>query len=531
VRPGSRHSKAVWDIAAMLVLIGLGVVLPAVFGPAPAAGAHARLIGATPAAESLIDSAPTSIELTFDEPVQTVPDGLRVLAPDGTDVATSAASVDGSTIVQPVDIGGVRGSFTVSYRVLSVDGHVVAGAYVFSVGERTAAASADEREDPASRFVEFVGRTTASAGALLALGAVLLAALDAGGSFASALQRRRGILIGSALALLLGTTAILIGVAGLYAGRLVSSFGAVGDVVGATTSGAVVMARVGCAVAFTMVVAIPSVMRRFPVLVAVFAALATVAPAFGGHAVSSDVPALAVVLVAVHLVAAALWIGALGVLAIRWSEDRHLLGEYAAVAVVAAPIVVASGLVGAWIQTGGSGDAIGTSYGRLLLAKVLLAAVLLLLGWINRRSIGRVALAVVDLASSVRLEAALGLVVVAVSAVLVVTPPPVIETEPIRTEATSGDLVVSIVVDPGISGPNSIELRYADRSGSPVAVDATDLRVRTDGVEPRRLDVRAVDSSTVVADDAILTPGEWTLEATVVRLGSPSSFSSVVSIP
>jgi len=208
-----------------------------------------------------------------------------------------------------------------------------------------------------------------------------------------------------------------------------------------------------------------------------------------------------------------------------------LLGEYAAVAVVAAPIVVASGLVGAWIQTGGSGDAIGTSYGRLLLAKVLLAAVLLLLGWINRRSIGRVALAVVDLASSVRLEAALGLVVVAVSAVLVVTPPPVIETEPIRTEATSGDLVVSIVVDPGISGPNSIELRYADRSGSPVAVDATDLRVRTDGVEPRRLDVRAVDSSTVVADDAILTPGEWTLEATVVRLGSPSSFSSVVSIP
>jgi copper transport protein len=198
---------------------------------------------------------------------------------------------------------------------------------------------------------------------------------------------------------------------------------------------------------------------------------------------------------------------------------------------VAAPVVVLSGLAGAWIQLGGLGPLGNSTYGRLLLLKLLLASVVLVLGWTNRRTLARVTTAALDLAASVRVEALLGLVVLAVSAVLVVTPPPSDEPVPVAVDATSGQLVVRAVVTPGVAGPNRVELRYLDTTGTPVAVDATDLRVSSVGVEPRRVEVRAVEPSVAVAEEVVLTPGPWRLEVTAVTRGEPTRFTLEVQLP
>ncbi len=365
------------------------------------------------------------------------------------------------------------------------------------------------------------GRWLAACGSLLALGVVLLASLDPKGPLGVGLLARRGVLLGGALAVLTGGILSYLGVAAAYAGGLGAATSVVGDVAIASSSGSVAAVRLAAAVVLIVLVAIPAAVRRAGPLVAGVVIACLVLPALGGHAATASAPAVATVLGSLHLLAAGLWVGTLGVLAVRWRSDRDLLGEFSQVAVVAAPLVVLTGLAGAWIQLDAWTQIWSSPYGGLLLAKAVLAVVLLVLGWLNRRQLAGAARTLVDLAASVRLEAVLGLVVVAASAVLVVTPPPGSAVEPVTVRSEAGDLVVDLEVAPAAVGPNTVDLRYSDAAGSPVAVDATDVRASTAGVEPRRLDVEAVGPSSARADDVVLTPGRWRFRVTVVRRGSP----------
>jgi copper transport protein len=501
----------------------LGAVLAAA-APVQSAGAHATLVGSDPAADSVVSIAPEVVRLRFDEPVSPVPGGLRVLDPDGVEVGDGEAEVspDGLVVEQAVGIGAVRGSFTVTYRVLSADGHVVGGSFVFSVGERSATARVEDGGDPASRFLDVLGRWLAACGSLLALGVVLLASLDPLGPLGVGLVERRNVLAGGAVAVLVGVAVSMLGVAGAYAGGLGAAPSVVGDVAVASASGTVAALRLATAALLVVLVAVPAAVRRAGPLLAAVVVLCLVLPALGGHAASADAPALAAVIGSLHLLAAGLWIGTIGVLAVRWRADRPLLGEFSQVAVVAAPLVVLTGLAGAWSQVDAVAQLWTSAYGQLLVVKAVFAAVLLLLGWLNRRQLTDATRALVDLAASVRLEAGLGLMVVAVSAVLVVTPPPGPLVAPVAVRGEAGDLVVDLELAPAAAGPNTVDLRYSNAAGTPVAVDATDVRVSTAGVEPRRLDVEAVGPSSARADDVVLTPGRWRFRVTVVRRGSPA---------
>ena len=506
----------------VVVGLALGAVLAAV-EPMPPAGAHATLVGSDPAADSVVSVAPDVVRLRFDEPVRPVPGGLRVLDPDGVDVGDGVAAVspDGLVMEQAVGIDTGRGSFTVTYRVLSADGHVVGGSFVFSVGERSETARVDDAGDPATRFLEVFGRWLAACGSLLALGVVLLASLDPKAPLGAGLLARRGVLLGGALAVLTGGIVAFLGVAAAYAGGLGAATSVVGDVATASSSGSVAAVRLAAAAVLVVLVAIPAAVRRAGPLVAGVVIACLVLPALGGHSATAPAPAVATVLGSLHLLAAGLWIGTLGVLAVRWRSDRDLLGEFSQVAVVAAPLVVLTGLAGAWIQLGAWTQLWSSPYGQLLVVKAVFAAVLLLLGWLNRRQLTDTTRVLVDLVASIRLEAGLGVMVVAVSSVLVVTPPPGPLVAPVTVRGEAGDLVVDLEVAPAAVGPNTVDLRYSDAAGSPVAVDATDVRASTAGVEPRRLDVEAVGPSSARADDVVLTPGRWRFRVTVVRRGAP----------
>ncbi|TCZ61053.1 copper resistance D family protein [Roseicella aquatilis] len=86
-------------------------------------------------------------------------------------------------------------------------------------------------------------------------------------------------------------------------------------------------------------------------------------------------------LLLVHLLVAAYWVGSLPPLA--WAARRdgpgaaRLIEDWARLASVAVPVLVAAGLLLAWWILGGVGELLGSWYGWALLTKVSLVAVLL----------------------------------------------------------------------------------------------------------------------------------------------------------
>jgi hypothetical protein len=71
-----------------------------------------------------------------------------VTAPDGTSVARGAPRVDGPVVSQDIT-SGPDGTYTMAYRVVSEDGHPLAGEITFTVGATSAAGPSGTGPTPA----------------------------------------------------------------------------------------------------------------------------------------------------------------------------------------------------------------------------------------------------------------------------------------------------------------------------------------------------------------------------------------------
>ncbi|WP_455681333.1 copper resistance CopC/CopD family protein [Streptomyces nodosus] len=119
--------------ALLLVVVGV------LFGGAAPASAHAALLGSDPAQGSVVDTAPTRVTLTFSEQVAFSGNSLRVLDPKGQRVDTGKPfNTAGTVYGVKVRTGLARGTYTVTYQVVSADSHPVAGAFTFSIGAPSA---------------------------------------------------------------------------------------------------------------------------------------------------------------------------------------------------------------------------------------------------------------------------------------------------------------------------------------------------------------------------------------------------------
>jgi methionine-rich copper-binding protein CopC len=115
----------------------LGVGLLALLAPATL-GAHATLVRSVPARRAVVSAAPPRARLRFSEPLE--PAFARASVWDG-----QGAQVDlRDARVEPDDPAELSvglpslgpGSYSVKFRVLSVDGHVVEGEVPFAVRPR-----------------------------------------------------------------------------------------------------------------------------------------------------------------------------------------------------------------------------------------------------------------------------------------------------------------------------------------------------------------------------------------------------------
>ncbi|MFN5039927.1 MAG: copper resistance protein CopC, partial [Bradyrhizobium sp.] len=122
----------VGSLAALLSALFLTLCL------ATPAHAHAVLIAAEPADGSVVAEAPKTVVLRFNEAVAPTAVSLLDAAGKPRDVAIHA--VDESVMVT-LPAGLPQGTQVVSYRVVSQDGHPVAGSLLFSIGVVTGSAA------------------------------------------------------------------------------------------------------------------------------------------------------------------------------------------------------------------------------------------------------------------------------------------------------------------------------------------------------------------------------------------------------
>jgi copper transport protein len=552
----------------LLVSALAAILLVLVLGPgASPAGAHATLTGTTPAADELLDAPPDTVELRFDEPVETVEGAVRVFGPDGerVDAGTVETADGGATLRAAVD-GDAEGTYTVAWRVTSEDSHALSGSFVYHVGTRTGAVDVDgDGGDTTTAWVGGAGRWLGFAGALAAIGAAAVALLlaprsrrpvltDAGAidtraatdrptpahDDGDALDRLRVVALVGAVAGAVGAAIALVAMVAESSGRGVyDAIALVGDIAPDTRTGRLALARIGLAAVAAVLAAVPALWRRSPLPVLVAAAASLVTVTLAGHAWTAPNRSVAVVSDLAHLGAVAVWTGGLLALlvalpALPTDGRARLATRFSAVALGAVVVVAVSGTVSGWQQVRTLEALTSTAYGRLLLAKVAGFAVLVVLGWLNRtRLVPLVERTVAPLTRSLRVEVAVAAVVLGLTAALIHQPPARAEvTEPYQTTVSAAGATLDLTVDPATAGPNDLHLYFLDAAGTaPLAVDAVQVTASTSGVPARRLPVTPVSTNHVtVAGASLPSAGTWTIDVTAIRAGVPLVFTSEVPI-
>lgn len=160
--------------------------------------------------------------------------------------------------------------------------------------------------------------------------------------------------------------------------------GTVTDFAIATTPGrSGLVALAAAAVVCTGALAAPRTASTVAVLTGV-AAIGVVARPLTGHFSESALGGLAV---AVHMLAAALWCGALAALVLtvqHRGQWARMLPRFSALALGCVLALVAAGVLAAALRLESAADLYATGYGRVLSAKIAVTAALVALAWRNR---------------------------------------------------------------------------------------------------------------------------------------------------
>ena len=139
---------------------------------ATAAFAHASLVSSEPADDAVLATAPKQFVLTFSETV--TPLALRLTGPSGAALPLADAVVRDLSLVIQAPEGADRpgqGTYVLSFRVVSGDGHPVGGTVVFSVGKRSGESRRiGEQTSPSALMAIWIARVSLLAGFGIGIG-------------------------------------------------------------------------------------------------------------------------------------------------------------------------------------------------------------------------------------------------------------------------------------------------------------------------------------------------------------------------
>ncbi|MEO6412725.1 MAG: copper resistance CopC family protein [Pedococcus sp.] len=146
----SEGKRRIIRISVWVAILGLLLGVLSSLLMATGADAHAALKSISPKDGASLATAPTKVVLTFNEPISTSFATVTVTGAEGV-VSAGKTVVDGVTVTQALAPDLANGRYTVTYRVVSEDGHPVSDKTTFSVAAvATPTASASETSVPSA---------------------------------------------------------------------------------------------------------------------------------------------------------------------------------------------------------------------------------------------------------------------------------------------------------------------------------------------------------------------------------------------
>jgi copper transport protein len=485
--------------------------------------AHAALVATEPRDGSMLAQAPKTVQLRFNEPI--APAVIRLIDSDGRTRDDAIVRTVNETISITLPDGLPRGTHVISYRVISADGHPVAGSMMFSVGMGKSAAVPAASDSVVATLI-WLARIGVYLGLFVGVGGVFFEAW-----IAAARMGSRTIV--SALALGLFSAVVSLGCQGL-------------DLLGLPLSGVLTaapwLAAMGTTLGPSLAVAAAAMVLSFVAQRSrsgTFARAASVlamagigvALASSGHAGTASPQWLTRPAVFLHAVGVAYWVGALApLLAMLHRRPATLIPVLHRFSRGAVPVVgglVLTGLALAIVQLESFRALIDTKYGWILSLKVMLVIPLLGLAALNRFRLTPALASDPDnrqpLARAVLFECAIVFAILAVVAGWRFTPPPrslaAAVGPPLALHIHSDKAMFQVLVSSGKPGIDSFVLQIMTGDASPLQAKEVTLvlSLPEKGIEPmERKATQASDGNWTVRDMPIPFAGRWRVRVDVL---------------
>ena len=476
--PGHSGHRMTKRLVAATVLAAIAVVAL----PAPAL-AHAGFVSSTPEPGSTLGTAPGQVILTFSEPLNTRLSRAAVHEPDGRTAAGRVIADDRVIIDLTTNQTGV---YEVSWTTVSVvDGHTLSGSFRFGVGlSPGAGAEGGTTDEPTGRdLLVSAGRLVEDVSLLLLFGLLLLGRLA---RRRPSLEWVRTPVLPVFAAALVGGLVVVLGEALVAApspsASAVFTYLSTG-MPGWARLGRVLLEGAGVLVAW-----------RWPRRAAPFAVGAVVALAAAGHAAAIQPRAWGIAVEAIHLVSAGVWAGGVMALALqrppegwRGGAGRTLLDRFTPPALASFAVTAGTGAIRGIQEVGGLAALFESSYGLVLVAKVLIVLAMVQLSVLAWRRV----------AFFPRAETAAAVLAIGAAALLSAFPlppgrlaeaaegpsgptevSPIPAGEGLTLGSHAGPVLVGLTLQPGRPGPNELTIYVL----GPQATAALPVRATVDGI-------------------------------------------------
>ena len=493
-------------LVALIAAAGLAWIATA------AVDAHALLVSANPAPNTAVPTSPTSLTVTFTESPDPKLSIVHVLDSSGAErSAGRVAAIPGKPDELMVPLTPLPdGVYTVSWRtVSSVDGHVAAGSYAFSVGTAAppvgsgsgASASGSVQSSSGGSLLTILGRLLLFLGLLGLVGCGITGALLVRGLDDPQTKTILRLAVGETAVAVLGTLLLM-------AGQIADAGASLADLPASSLGRDAVLRLAPLVAAAVLTLAAwrfdgggrVRVRRWLQVAAGVSGGLALLVEADLSHAASETLAPAQVALQWFHLLAVGLWLGGLVVLllqirGVETISKAQIARRFASLAGLGLAAVVVTGTLRAIVDIGSVDALFSTDFGRLVLLKVALLIPIAGLGALNHfRNVPAAIRGLGPLRRTGSLEISIGTAILLVAALLVNTAPPAevsaasqgggsqaaASATPSPLEVSGADFATTVrlrlAVSPGIVGSNEFLARLTDYDTG-AAVDATAVRL------------------------------------------------------
>ena len=576
-------------------LVVAGAVAAALCCAPSAAFAHAELEGTSPARDATVHTQPPVVSFRFNESVEGNFGAVRVFDSRGNRVDSGDAfhpNGTGSLMGVHLKPHLPAGTYTATYRVVSADGHIVSSGFNFSIGHPGAPGQAVSRliggsGTAASTEVAFgVARGLQYAAIAVGVGALLfllivwlpaLALVGGGGeewraaSSAFVARLRMLVIAASVVGLVSAAAGVVLEAASaadisawsalsprIVREELHTHFGTVWGVAvlawaltGVFAALVLSPRRERAPVLRTAELGATGLALRLPGtrarlgLVCLPLAFLLLVPAFAGHADSQHPTWLLFPTNVLHVLGMSAWLGGLVAILVALPAATRLLvtsdrtrllagslRRFSDLALASVAVIMASGLIQAYVYVRTPAHLIDTAFGRCVLIKFCLLLVLIGFGAFNRRrsvpelsrlardgeSPGRPGLL---LRRALRTEVAVIAVVLGVTAALTAYAPSIqASSGPVNVTRMVGPAELEMTIDPARVGVNELHLYLLNpKDGSQFThakeVDVTET-MPAKGIGPLRSAVEGAGPGHYIVPSALMNvPGEWEVAVTV----------------